>query len=29
MNTPIQLPTDQKFGVFVACIFDLIAAFEF
>jgi hypothetical protein len=29
MNTPIQLPTDQNFGAFVACIFGLIAAYGF
>ena len=29
MNTAIQLPTDQKFGGFVACIFGLLAAYGF
>ena len=29
MNTVIQLPTDRKFGLFVVCIFGLIAAYGF
>ena len=29
MNTAVELPSDRKFGIFVVCIFGLIAAFGF